>query len=518
VLPDGSAGKEADVAMTPQHGSGRPSPVATMRVSAASFLLMAGRPADAAAEAEAVLLVPGLPEHLYANAELARLQALMAQDEVAGVRGCTEAILAGTDPSGDAALSGALTALGFIAWGEGRCADAVGLLRAAVQRAELEPERRLGEPATPRLALAGILTALGEFEGADELIAAAEAEMGGRDAAVVGPATLVRRASLELAAGRIETAVAAASAAEATAELRGTRLFLPQALSVLAVAALQRGDREAAIDNVDRLRHELPCNRGGLGPSALALLEARLAVWSDDLSAAMALVRPICDALPASPRALVEEPAAAPFLVRVALAGADDRRAEGVAVCARQLAAANESTRSISAAARHAAALVDRDAHALELASREHVQPWGRASALEDAGAVLAADGLQSAAIAQLGQALSGFEEVGAFGDAARVQDRLRGARSSRRGRGSSRPRWGWDGLTETERRVSGLVAGGLTNAQAAEHLFLSRHTVDSHLRQIYRKLGIRSRVDLTRVVTERRGDLPTDGRPTVGV
>jgi DNA-binding CsgD family transcriptional regulator len=44
---------------------------------------------------------------------------------------------------------------------------------------------------------------------------------------------------------------------------------------------------------------------------------------------------------------------------------------------------------------------------------------------------------------------------------------------------------------------VAELVAGGLTNRQAARHLFISPHTVGFHLRQIYRKLGIRSRTAL---------------------
>ena len=62
----------------------------------------------------------------------------------------------------------------------------------------------------------------------------------------------------------------------------------------------------------------------------------------------------------------------------------------------------------------------------------------------------------------------------------------------------------GWEILTDTERSVSDLVAQGLTNKEAAERLFLSPHTVGFHLRSIYRKLAVGSRVDLTRVVVER--------------
>jgi sigma-54 dependent transcriptional regulator, acetoin dehydrogenase operon transcriptional activator AcoR len=67
------------------------------------------------------------------------------------------------------------------------------------------------------------------------------------------------------------------------------------------------------------------------------------------------------------------------------------------------------------------------------------------------------------------------------------------------------RPSFGWDGLTPTEWSVAEQVATGLTNREAAEQLFLSPHTVGFHLRSIYRKLEISSRVELTRLVVEHR-------------
>jgi DNA-binding CsgD family transcriptional regulator len=53
--------------------------------------------------------------------------------------------------------------------------------------------------------------------------------------------------------------------------------------------------------------------------------------------------------------------------------------------------------------------------------------------------------------------------------------------------------------LSETERRVADIVSLGLTNKEAAERLFMSVNTVESNLRRIYRKLGIRSRAELAR-------------------
>jgi DNA-binding CsgD family transcriptional regulator len=61
----------------------------------------------------------------------------------------------------------------------------------------------------------------------------------------------------------------------------------------------------------------------------------------------------------------------------------------------------------------------------------------------------------------------------------------------------------GWSDLTDSERTVAEVVGRGSTNKQAGRRLFISPHTVDYHLRRIYRKLGISSRVELARLLGE---------------
>jgi DNA-binding CsgD family transcriptional regulator len=63
---------------------------------------------------------------------------------------------------------------------------------------------------------------------------------------------------------------------------------------------------------------------------------------------------------------------------------------------------------------------------------------------------------------------------------------------------------FGWDSLRSSELGIAELVAEGFTNREIGARLFVSPHTVDSHLRQIYRKLSITSRIELTRLVLER--------------
>jgi DNA-binding CsgD family transcriptional regulator len=55
----------------------------------------------------------------------------------------------------------------------------------------------------------------------------------------------------------------------------------------------------------------------------------------------------------------------------------------------------------------------------------------------------------------------------------------------------------GWCHLTDRERAVAEMASRALTNQQIARALFISTHTVNFHLRNIYHKLGISSRVEL---------------------
>jgi transcriptional regulator of acetoin/glycerol metabolism len=64
------------------------------------------------------------------------------------------------------------------------------------------------------------------------------------------------------------------------------------------------------------------------------------------------------------------------------------------------------------------------------------------------------------------------------------------------------RPSSGWSSLTETESTVTELVSD-----EVAARLFMSSHTVGFHLRQVFRKLDINSRVELTRRYVERSGE-----------
>ena len=61
------------------------------------------------------------------------------------------------------------------------------------------------------------------------------------------------------------------------------------------------------------------------------------------------------------------------------------------------------------------------------------------------------------------------------------------------------------DLLTPQELQVALAVAAGATNREVAGTLFLSQKTIEFHLSSIYRRLGLRSRTELTRLLQDRQ-------------
>jgi DNA-binding CsgD family transcriptional regulator len=281
-------------------------------------------------------------------------------------------------------------------------------------------------------------------------------------------------------------------------------MLVSPACATLAQVALLRGALRDAAEHAERARVEPASSPDRPGPNSYAWTRARIAEARDGPVAAMPILDEEYARLPTRPALLVEEASAASWLTRVALTAGDRARAASVAACAGQLAAGNPELVPLAAAARHCRGLLDRDAAEIELAAAGYRHPWAAASAHEDAGVVLAARGDHEAARGTFEQSLTAYERAGAERDAARLRSRLRalGIRPTHWTR-ADRPVTGWRSLTATERRVAAVIAEGLTNAEAAARLFLSRHTVDYHLRKVFRKLGVRSRSELTRLVVE---------------
>ncbi|MEU5119171.1 helix-turn-helix transcriptional regulator [Streptomyces asoensis] len=102
----------------------------------------------------------------------------------------------------------------------------------------------------------------------------------------------------------------------------------------------------------------------------------------------------------------------------------------------------------------------------------------------------------------RLGAALVGFERCGArvWADQTRAELRAGGVAQSGAGRAPG-PGPGLDALTPQQLRITRCVAEGATNREVALTLSLSTRTVDYHLRKVFAALGVRSRIELARMV-----------------
>jgi DNA-binding CsgD family transcriptional regulator/energy-coupling factor transporter ATP-binding protein EcfA2 len=194
-------------------------------------------------------------------------------------------------------------------------------------------------------------------------------------------------------------------------------------------------------------------------------------------------------------------------LVRLLLAAGQRPDAASVTARLENDADANPGFPGLRAAALHARALLDHDperAVAAVQAYRGDPRSLVRAAAFEDAGRLLL-ERAKDEAVGYLDEALRLQSAAGAERDAARVRRLLRDAGAQRAGGRPDPAAAQWPELTASELAVVRLVIRGATDREVAQRLYISAHTVNSHLRHVFAKLGIRSRVELARRAGERQ-------------
>lgn len=129
-------------------------------------------------------------------------------------------------------------------------------------------------------------------------------------------------------------------------------------------------------------------------------------------------------------------------------------------------------------------------AEALDETVRAGTPPWIAADLTRTlAGVRTALDAETFAAVWARGRAITAEQALAAVRDEA--PSKLQAAR-------------GGGGLSRREVEILRLVATGLTDAEVAGELVVSRRTVHAHLRSIYRKLDVRTRVAATQYALER--------------
>jgi DNA-binding CsgD family transcriptional regulator len=268
------------------------------------------------------------------------------------------------------------------------------------------------------------------------------------------PATLYALALVRAHRGKAQDARELASEALTLCEHTGNVPITNMAASVLGFVALSLGDHQGAHAHLGRLAEAT----AGLGePGVVKFLpdEIEALAGLGELDLAWTFTRQF------EARA---ESLGRPWALATA------------ARCRAQLAAADGDLEGARAACERALSQHERLAMPFEL---------GRTLLVK--GMIERRSRGRSAALASLGQALGIFEHLGAPLWAEKAHGEL--AKIA-----AGRP---VSGLTETEHRVATLVVRGQTNREVATAMFVTENTVQTHLRHIFQKLGVRSRTEL---------------------
>lgn len=307
--------------------------------------------------------------------------------------------------------------------------------------------------------------------------------------------------------GLLTSAIAAARQA-IEAERDGWRLFLPAARAQLSWSLIERGELEAAAAELEAARADAAWQASSM--QALVFeAEARLHLARAEpeaaLKAALAAGRIFEEAL-------IQNPSIAPWRSRAAVAAARlGRREQAEALVeealrrSRRFGAPRPIGIALLAAGEVRRGKAGRSAleEAVEVLAASPAR-LEHARALVAHGAALRRGGRVGAARERLLAGLDLSSALGAGPLAAWARKELVAAGARPRRERSS----GVDSLTPAQLRVAELAAEGLGNREIAEALFVSRRTVETHLTQTYRKLGIASRGELGRALRHGR-DVP---------
>ncbi|WP_175439173.1 helix-turn-helix domain-containing protein [Streptomyces vilmorinianum] len=363
---------------------------------------------------------------------------------------------------------------------------------------------RDGGADTPRLLMRAGSAALvlGDTDSAARIHARALARARAEQRTSLLPRILEHLAYAELRAGRHERAAAHAREGLRAAERTGQRNVAAHQHAVLALAASVAGDAESVTEHAGR---SLATAR----PHGLAQA-ATLAEWAlarSELSRGLAA--------PAAARLapLVHQgPRGGHFALRMLIvpcfveaACASGRTAEALSATEEfALWAAQGIDPQAPAQLARCRALTmggDESAHWYGEAVRRHEEvgnDFERARTLLAYGTWLRRRRRPLQARALLSDALVTFERAAAKRWAGRARAELRATGGTAAGAGSSADPWG---LTPQQQRIAAMVAEGSTNHEIADRLSLSPRTVDHHLRNVFARLGVRSRVELSGVL-----------------
>ncbi len=339
----------------------------------------------------------------------------------------------------------------------------------------------------------GVLNTSGEFSRSMDILSQAM-ESARETGAVMGYATAIySRAHPHLAQGRLAESIADSRAA-LDAQRYGWRQYLPVAYSLLIQALLERGELDQARTELETASEEDWDT--DLTWSTMFWARGLVHLATGEPREALADFRTWGERWPVPNPAFYAEWRSS-AAVAAAMLGDHDQAVE-LAAEELDLVARFDSQRSTGVALR-ALGLAQRDETGIEtlqtavdaLTDSEATLELCRATV--DLGALERRNGRRADARGTLAGGLDLAQRMGAGALARRASEEIKLAG----GRPRSRSLNGADALSPGERRVAEMAAGGMTNRQIAQALFVTPKAVQWHLTNTYRKLEIGSREEI---------------------
>ncbi|MGW2695231.1 ATP-binding protein [Streptomyces sp. NPDC001296] len=287
-----------------------------------------------------------------------------------------------------------------------------------------------------------------------------------RDTGIGEAASAMLTSLAEAAGGEVERALTLAREAVGRAEEDGDVLYLSRALAALGHAQLVAGDAAGTVGSLRRVR-ELEEGLGVTDPAR--------GRWQGDLAEALVRTGDLAEAQDVI----------------------DATRARALRLGRESVLAVLDRTEALARAARGETVPAERQL----TSAQDRLAKLGYG--LEEARAAYALAGLRTHKPGP-----TSYDEAARLFRRCRAMPWLRQVETATVTGAAAQPPLAaaaLDTLAATERQVAALVMEGATNREIAARLFISVKTVEATLTRVYRKLGIRSRVDIVRLAAGHR-------------
>ncbi|MDG4821413.1 LuxR C-terminal-related transcriptional regulator [Asanoa sp. WMMD1127] len=466
-----------------------------IQVLAAQSLWQIGRPAESVARIDDALAAPGVSPGLQARLRAARALALTRTEPARRARAAAESALADARQVRDhPATMLALQAMGELARNSGHHAESLAYFR---ELRSVSDTTYLAEEIVE-------LQLLDRYVDSGRLLEAAHRDdRGGVEATL--PSVTAAQMWQDFNLGRLDDAEAGARTLITVGREIGDHKHELDAELVFGAVAVLRGELADAANRLAPASDEGPADESVRRPG-VTLMEGWLAASDGRSDDARKILAPLLYEARDARADWPWWPGWMRVFVRVGRATGDERFTGEALAIAAEGAARNPGVASFEGVSLALRGLVRHDLAALTQANQvlaRSPRPMLRGNAAEDRGRMLLAYGKRAEGIAELDRAWSIYHGIGAKAAVITVQKVMRkaGARRARWETGAARPQQGWAALTDAEVKVAELISDGHTNKAAARLLNLSPNTVSTHLRSIFTKLDVQSRVQLTNAV-----------------